>query len=93
MAEHIFKNNPQSQRYELHVDGNIAIAKYVIRNDEVYMMTHTEVPPELEGQGIGSELIKKSLEDIRDQGRHVYPICPFVVAYIEKHPEWRSLVK
>ena len=94
MAEHRFENNKEKNRYELHVGGNMAIAEYIVDNDEdVVKMTHTKTPEELAGQGIASELINKSLEDIKDQGLKVYPICSFVVGYIERHPEWQSLVK
>lgn len=56
-------------------------------------MTHTETPSELKGQGVATELIEKSLQDIKEQGRKVYPLCPFVIAYIRKNPEWKEIVK
>lgn len=93
MEERVFLNNEERKRYELHVGKNVAIAEYIINKEGDVYMTHTEVPIELEGQGIASELIEKSLQDINDQGRKVHPLCPFVAAYIRKHPEWRSLVK
>lgn len=93
MSERTFVNNKEEKRYELHVGGYIALAEYIINNEGVVYMTHTEVPVELEGQGVGSELIEKSLTDIQDQGGKVFPLCPFVIAYIRRHPEWKPLVK
>lgn len=93
MDERKHLNNKDRKRYELHVGDQMALAEYIINSDGVVYMTHTETPVGLEGQGIASELIKKSLQDIKDQGRKVYPLCPFVIAYIRKHPEWQSLVK
>ena len=55
-------------------------------------LTHTEVPRELEGKGIGSQLVEKTLQDIERQGLRLVPLCPFVAAYIKKHPEWRRIV-
>ncbi len=91
MEERKFLNNKERKRYELHVEDYLAIAEYIINNEGVVYMTHTETPAALEGRGIASELIEKSLQDIRDQGQKVYPLCPFVAAYIKKHPEWMSL--
>lgn len=93
MEERKFVNNKEESRYELHVNGIMAIAEYMIDNNGDVFMTHTFTPAELQGQGVASELISKSLEDIKNQGRKVYPLCPFVIGYIRKHPEWKSLIK
>lgn len=93
MSTRQFIHNEDEQRYELHVGTHVAIAEYMLNNKGIVFMTHTEVPQELGGQGVASELIKNSLTDIKERGLHVAPLCPFVKAYIEKHPEWASLVK
>ena len=53
---------------------------------------HTEVDPAFEGQGVGSRLVEGMLDDIRARGLRVLPICPFVRAYVRRHPEVRDLV-
>jgi len=53
---------------------------------------HTEVPPELEGEGIGTNLVKLVFEEIEKRGLQLIPICPFIIAYIKRHPEWKSLL-
>lgn len=93
MEERKFLNNKEAKRYELHVGDKLALAEYIINKEGTVYMTHTETPVKLEGQGVASELIKKSLEDIKAQGLKVYPLCPFVIAYIRKNPEWKELVK
>jgi predicted GNAT family acetyltransferase len=85
-------NNPAQQRYELAVDGHVAASYYEIA-DGVITFTHTEVPPELGGKGIGSKLIKGALDQVRAEGLKVIAQCPFVKAYIEKHPEYADLLK
>ena len=85
-------NNPAQQRYELAVDGHIAASYYEIA-DGVITFVHTEVPPELGGKGIGSKLIKGALDQVRAEGLKVIAQCPFVKAYIEKHPECADLLK
>lgn len=86
-------NNKEQKRYELHVDGQIAFVDYLIDNKNVLYLTHTETPVGLEGRGIASELIKQTLQDIKDKGEKMYPLCPFVIAYIRKNPEWNSIVR
>lgn len=86
-------NNEERKRYELHVDNQIAFVDYLVDNNNVVYLTHTETPIELEGRGIASELIKQTLQDIKDKGVKMTPLCPFVIAYIRKHPEWGTLVR
>jgi predicted GNAT family acetyltransferase len=85
-------DNPVQQRYELAVDGHVAASYYEIA-DGVITFVHTEVPPELGGKGIGSKLIKGALDQVRAGGLKVIAQCPFVKAYIEKHPEYADLLK
>ena len=85
-------DNPARQRYELAVDGHVAASYYEIA-DGVVTFVHTEVPPELGGKGIGSKLIKGALDQVRTKGLKVIAQCPFVKAYIEKHPEYADLLK
>jgi uncharacterized protein len=85
-------NNPAHQRYELTVDGHLAATYYKI-SDGVITFIHTEVPPELGGRGIGSQLIKGALDQVRSEGLKVIAQCPFVKAYIDKHPDYAGLLK
>jgi predicted GNAT family acetyltransferase len=85
------RDNPDEQRYELDVDGKLAIAAYDRRGGAV-AFTHTEVPEELEGQGVASKLIEGALADVRRQGLKVVPICEFVAAYLDRHAEDQDLI-
>ena len=85
------RNNEAEHRYELEVDGELAIAEYRLRPGRI-SFTHTEVPDALEGRGIGKRLVKAALDDARAQGLKVVPICPFVKYYIETHSEERDLI-
>lgn len=84
-------NNAARNRYEVGVEGHVAHADYVIDGD-VITFTHTIVPGELEGRGIASRLIRFALEDVRARGLRVIARCPFVAAFIRKHPEWADLL-
>jgi predicted GNAT family acetyltransferase len=85
-------NNKAEHRYELAVDGHIAATYYSLA-DGVITFIHTEVPPELGGKGIGSQLIKGALDQVRAEGLKVIAQCPFVKAFIEKRPEYQDLLK
>ena len=88
----IVVNNKTQHRYELAVEGRIAATYYSLA-DGVITFIHTEVPPELGGKGIGSRLIKGALDQVRSEGLKVIAQCPFVKAYIDKHPEEADLLK
>ena len=80
-------HNAAQQRYELLVDHGLAIAAYR-EQGKSRVFTHTEVPPEDEGKGIGARIVKGALEDTRQQGFKIVPACSFVVAYVRRHPEF-----
>jgi predicted GNAT family acetyltransferase len=78
-------DNSAEHRFELDTDGLLSAAYYE-RHGDVITFTHTEVPKELGGRGIGSRLIKGALAQVAAAGLKVVPQCPFVKAYLEKHP-------
>ena len=85
-------DNPERHRFEVTLDdGSIAIAEYSLSPGKI-TFTHTEVPPRHEGKGIGSALIRHALEEARERGLKVIPICPFFAAYMQKHSEVQDLV-
>jgi predicted GNAT family acetyltransferase len=84
-------DNGDEQRFELVVDGLTAFAAYQ-RDGNVIVFTHTEVPPELQGRGVGSALARGALDAARAEGAEVVPLCPFIASYIRRHPEYLDLV-
>lgn len=85
------RDNAAESRFEVETEGGTAFAAYERSGDE-WVFTHTIVPPEAEGHGVASTLIKAALEAVDKAGGRVVPQCRFVRAYIERHPEWRRLV-
>ncbi|MEA3051823.1 MAG: uncharacterized protein QOG72_726 [Sphingomonadales bacterium] len=85
------RNNEAEHRYELEVEGALAIAAYRLPPGRI-TFTHTEVPDALGGRGIGKRLVKAALDDVRAQGLKVVPACPFVKHYIDTHPEEQDLL-
>ncbi len=86
-----FRQNKDRNRFEFDAEGGTALAFYRI-NDGIMTITHTEVPLSLRGRGIGSQMVRSVLADVRAQGLRVVPRCPFVTDYIERNPEFADLL-
>lgn len=86
------RDNPDQHRYELDVEGQTAFAYYKLAGDTI-TFTHTEVPPALGGRGIGSQLAKGALDDVRTRGLGVVARCEFMGGYIAKHAEYGDLLR
>jgi predicted GNAT family acetyltransferase len=92
MAELRVTRSPGEHKYLLlageHEAGYIAYAE---RDGEVVLL-HTEVHPVAEGRGLGSTLVRGALDDVRERELRLVPICPFVRAYLKRHPEYDDLL-
>jgi predicted GNAT family acetyltransferase len=79
-------------RYELHVGESVAtFAEFRVRPGYL-VFTHTETDPAFEGRGYGSALAKGALDDVRQRGERIKAECPFIAAYIKRHPEYEDLL-
>ena len=88
-----FADAPDRGRYELTSgDDVIGFIDYRLHGD-VITMVHTEVGEQYSGQGHAGTLARSALDDARSRGLSVVPSCPYVAAYIDKHPEYADLVK
>lgn len=85
------RDNIERHRFELEEQGHIAFAAYALEGD-VITLTHTVVPSSMQGNGVGSRLVAGALAQVRARGLRVIPQCPFVAAYIARHPEWKDLL-
>jgi predicted GNAT family acetyltransferase len=87
------RDHPAALRYEVTVDGELAGTLRYTLDGDVVTLVHTEVDPRYEGHGVGGELVKGALEDLRAHGKKARPVCEFVLAYLERHDEYRDLVQ
>lgn len=90
-SEIVVRDNPDERRFEATVDGHLAIAEYRLVEGAI-MFTHTAVPDELEGRGVGSALVRAGLKAARERGLKVMPVCTFFAGYITRHPEEQDLL-
>lgn len=85
-------DDADSHRYVIRVDDRRAgLLQYRLR-PELIELVHTEIYEEFEGRGLGSQLISFALNDARERGLAVLPVCPFVNDYIQHHRQYAELV-
>jgi predicted GNAT family acetyltransferase len=83
---------PALDRYEAYLDGVLAGYVTYERQRGGIVFLHTKTEPAFEGRGVGSHLAQVALDDARARGLRVTPRCPFVAAYIDRHPDYADLV-
>jgi len=87
------QDNPDRDRFEVIVDGQVAgFATYRVR-DGLVLITHSEVDPQYQGQGVGGELARQTLDTLRERGARVVPACPFFAEYVIRHPEYDDILE
>lgn len=88
----LVEDNPARRRFEILVDGSLAgFAAYDLRQDTV-VFTHTEIDPGFRDMGVGGALVRGALDQVGQRGDRVVARCPFVAAYIERHPQYAGLL-
>lgn len=88
----VIRDDPENHRYLAEIDGSIVgIAVYHLRSGR-HIFVHTEIDPEHEGHGLGSALAQQALDDVRAKRGTVVPICPFISGWIDRHPEYETMV-
>jgi hypothetical protein len=86
-------HRPEQRRYELLVAGSPAgELVYRDRGENVLAFLHTEVDPGQQRRGLGSALVTGALDDARERGFRIVPLCPFVDAFVRRHAEYADLV-
>jgi hypothetical protein len=81
-------NNTAKLRFEAHVGDELAGFTTYLRHGDQVVFTHAEVEPKWEGQGVGSTLAREALDEVVAAGEVITPLCPFIVAYISRHPAY-----
>jgi uncharacterized protein len=82
-------HNAAEHRFQIDINGQLSVLEYVFKKHRIFFK-HTEVPPSLQDQGIGTKLAHAALEYTRRNGLIAVPTCPFVKKYVDAHPEYQS---
>lgn len=86
-------NNTDRHRFEaVAQSSNLAGFIDYQETSELVALTHTEVAPGFEGRGVGSVLARAALDDVREHGLKALVTCPFIIAWLRHHPEYRDLL-
>ncbi|MEE6261978.1 GNAT family N-acetyltransferase [Plantactinospora sonchi] len=88
----LVQDNPAERRFEILLDEGLAgFVGYRVESGTI-VLVHTEVDPQYEGKGVGSALARGTLDQLRERGDRVRVTCPFLLRFIERHPEYKSVV-
>jgi uncharacterized protein len=86
-------DNPAKSRYELHDDDRfLGFTEYHERDDGVLVFPHTVINQPKRGAGYGGTLVQGALDDVRKKGRTIVAECPFVLRFVQEHPDYQDLV-
>ena len=85
-------NNPTESRYEIHVDGKVAGFTQYRDTPDAIDFVHTEIDDAYEGHGLGGQLARGALDQVRASGRRVIATCPFIKGWIAKHDDYQDLL-
>jgi predicted GNAT family acetyltransferase len=91
MADYDVINNEAQGRFEVHIGDDVAFTEYRMTGRGI-LFPHTLVPEAFEGKGVGGALAKAALDWVRGQRQQVLPVCPFIAAWIKRHPDYHDLV-
>ena len=91
-ASPAIRHHPEASRFEAGFSAGLALCSYR-RQGDTLLITHTEVPPALEGRGIAAALVRATLDWARSEGLRVRPLCSYVAAYMRRHPETQDLLE
>jgi len=91
METHTLIHNKDENKYEFHIDDYIAYITYD-NQDGVLHLTHTIVPDALAGKGLAKKLTIAVMEEIEAQGLKMQPQCSYIVAFVEKNPDYARLL-
>ena len=85
------EKNEIVKEFQMQVNDYKAIIAYTEAHPVITLL-HTEVPPELEGRGVATAIIEKTLDWVEKNHLKLIPLCPFIITYIKRHPEWKRIL-
>lgn len=90
----VVRDAPEQHRFEARLDPDGPLAALIsYEPSETWLrLLHTEVQPGFEGRGISSELVARVVDDVRSRGLTIIPQCPFVIRWLERHPEQHDVL-
>jgi len=84
-------NNEAAHNFEMIVNGQRSFIDYKQKDNKMYLI-HTEVPAELQGQGVAEAMVTKTFEYMEQHKLILVPLCTYIQAFLRRHPEWDRLL-
>jgi len=90
---HTVEHSPEQTQYQLKIDGErVGLIDYDLDGDVIHL-THTEIDKSDRTKGLGSELVRETLDQIRDETSYrVVADCPFVAHFVSENTEYQALL-
>jgi hypothetical protein len=85
-------HNEKLQRFELKIDKHTAFINYKQKDEAIYLV-HTEVPKDLESQGVAAALVEKTFQYLEKNKLKLVPVCSYIKVFLERNPQWNTLLK
>ena len=82
----------EEKQFRLQLEEGMAYIDFILNKQGTIFLTHTEVPSSLEGKGVGKKIVEDALNYIEMAGWKLAPLCPFVAAYLKKHPQYSRIL-
>jgi hypothetical protein len=92
MGEISVEHKADEGRFVVAMEGHEAELSYSHIDDATLDYTHTYVPNEFRGRGVGARLVKRALDYAKENGYKVKPTCPFVSSFVERKPEYSEIL-
>ena len=80
-------------RYSAIVEGHTAEMTFSRSSPQLIIIDHTAVPDALRGKGVGQALAAHAIEEARKGGWKIIPLCPFMRAQAQRHPDWQDVIQ
>jgi predicted GNAT family acetyltransferase len=88
----VVSHDASARTYLARLDGDVVgTLIYELEGSRV-VLTHTIVEPSAREHGVGSTLVRGTLDDLRREGKTITILCPFVTDFIARNPAYAGLV-
>ena len=86
------ESSPKGRYFYAAEGGPEAEMTYSLAGETRIIIDHTGVPDLYRGQGVGLALVARAVDDARQSGKSILPLCPFAAAQFQRHPEWHDVL-
>ena len=86
------EHDAAGSRFVAPLDEGEGVLAYQKVGARTLDLQHTLVPEPARGAGVGEALVRAALDYARAHDMTIVPTCPFVAAWVKRHPADQRLV-